>query len=52
MEFMLLIWIACPVICGIVASAKNRSGLGWAALGLLFGFLAVICLAMLPAKTA
>jgi hypothetical protein len=33
----LLIWIICGLACYFIATGKNRSGLGWFCLGMLFG---------------
>lgn len=46
MEIVLL-WIVCTLLAGFVAGTKNRSA-GWAFLGLLFGPLGVIIVALLP----
>jgi hypothetical protein len=46
MELILLIWIASGLICGAIASRKGRSSGGWFALGLLFGPLALLAIAV------
>lgn len=50
MEAIILILVACAVICAVVAPAKGRSALLWLLLGLAFGLVPVIILAMLPAR--
>lgn len=39
---ILLIWFACGIAAGTIASNKGRSGCGWFALGLLFGPFALL----------
>lgn len=39
---IVIVWLICGVFCAIVAGTKNRSALGWLALGALFGFFAVV----------
>ena len=41
----IFIWIASMIASGALASAKNRSVVGWVVVSLLFGFLATIVLA-------
>lgn len=42
------IWLIIAIICGVVASSKGRSGIGWFLLGFLFSFFALILVALLP----
>ncbi|MBQ8468127.1 MAG: hypothetical protein IJ542_00015 [Clostridia bacterium] len=45
MDYIIIIsigWLVCGAICAFVASAKNRTALGWFFTGCLFGLLAVI----------
>lgn len=45
----LMIWITCVILCGILASNRNRSVFLWSFAGLLFGpFAVVIVLALKP----
>lgn len=46
---LLLFWLVFAIACAVVASSKNRSGFGWFMLGLLFSFIALIVVAVLPA---
>jgi hypothetical protein len=39
---LIIIWILCSVICGVVAKQKNLNVPLWAALGLFFGIFAVV----------
>lgn len=50
-EFV-LVWLACAVLCGVVAVAKDRFFPGWFAFGLVFGVFAVIVLLCLPNLSA
>lgn len=45
--WIVLLWIVCILLAGFIAGTKNRSA-GWAFLGLLFGPLGVLIVAMLP----
>jgi hypothetical protein len=45
----LILWAACFVGSGYVASQKNRSVGGWLLLGFFFGIFALIFVALLPA---
>jgi hypothetical protein len=46
---LLLMWfVLWGGACAIVASHKNRSVIGWFALGFFFSFLALIVLALIP----
>ena len=50
MEAMgLLIWLACFIGSGYIASQKNRSVGGWLVLGFFFGAVSLIIVALLPA---
>jgi len=44
--------IACSAFCSSHAAEKNRSTMAWAIGGLLFGFIALISIAGLPARPA
>lgn len=44
----LIIWILLAVACYSVAENKNRSGVAWGVLGLLFGIFALVVIALLP----
>ena len=46
--FFLLWFIFCPIFCGIVASNKDRSVMGWAFGGLILGIFALIWVLLLP----
>jgi len=48
MELVLIVWILCAMLCGMIASSKNRSVGGWAVAGLLLGILGVIIVALTP----
>ena len=45
--FAFIISIVYAVICAIIASKKDRNPLGWAALGFLFGLIAIIIIAVI-----
>jgi hypothetical protein len=45
---LLLIELAFAVLCGVIARRKRRNPLGWAGLGLLFGFIPLVVVAVLP----
>jgi hypothetical protein len=45
---LLLIELVFAVLCGIIARRKRRNTLGWAGLGLLFGFIPLVVVAVLP----
>lgn len=48
----IVVWAAlcaCAFFCAAMARARNRSGLGWFVLGLLFGPLPMLALIGLPA---
>jgi uncharacterized membrane protein YeiB len=47
---ILILWVACAIICAIVANLKGRSVVGWFFLGLLFGLLAVIIILCLSSN--
>src|SRR5574340_51730 len=49
MEYV-LIWIGFAVVTSIVAQSRGRNGAGWFALGLLFSFLSLILVALLPSQ--
>jgi hypothetical protein len=45
---LLLIELVFAVLCGVIARRKRRNTLGWAGLGLLFGFIPLVAVAVLP----
>ena len=45
---LLLIELVFAVLCGIIARRKRRNTLGWAGLGLLFGFIPLVLVSVLP----
>ena len=45
----LLLWAACFIGSGYVASQKNRSVGAWLMLGFFFGIVSLIIVALLPA---
>jgi hypothetical protein len=47
--FGLLLWAACFVGSGYIASQKNRSVGAWLVLGFFFGIVSLIIVALLPA---
>lgn len=47
---IILIWFACAVVCGIVASSKGRSSFIWFVLGALFSVFALILVIVLPSQ--
>jgi len=47
--FGLLLWAACFIGSGYIASQKNRSVGGWLVLGFFFGIVSLIIVALLPA---
>jgi len=50
MEIFLLLWFGCAVACWAIANSKARLAGGWFLLGLLFGFFALIVVAVLPSR--
>ena len=49
---MFILWVLLAAGCGLVASAKGRSGFGWFALGLIMPLIVLIIVACLPAVTS
>lgn len=47
---ILLLWLAFAITSAIVAASRGRSGFGWFLLGCIFGFFALIVVALLPSK--
>lgn len=45
---VIFMWLAFAVACAIIASSKGRSGFGWFIIGLPFGLLALIVVAVMP----
>jgi hypothetical protein len=45
MGIFFISWLACAIICALIASSKNRSAVGWAFTGLIFGVFGVIAIA-------
>jgi hypothetical protein len=43
-----ILWFACAVLSAVVASSKGRNSVGWFILGLLFSFLALIAVGLMP----
>jgi hypothetical protein len=39
---VLIVWVLCSVLCGVVASQKKLNVALWAFLGLIFGLFAVV----------
>jgi len=51
MEFLALVWFGSAIFCWIVANSQARFAGVWFLLGLAFGPIALIALALLPKKT-
>lgn len=49
--FIILVWIVIAAFCSQIASNKGRSSAGWAILGLIFGPLALLFIALAGADT-
>jgi hypothetical protein len=47
---ILAVWLICGIAAACVASSKRRSGLGWFALGLLFGPFAFLTVGFMAPK--
>jgi hypothetical protein len=47
---VLLVAVLCAVDSGLVAQRKSRNTAGWSALGLIFGPLALVVVAVLPPR--
>jgi len=47
---ILFAWFIAACFCAFIARSKNRSGLGWFFLGLLFPVLSLIALIAVPVK--
>lgn len=47
----LILWIIVAAAAAFIASAKNRSAVGWGILGFLFGPLALVIILVLPEST-
>lgn len=45
---VIIVWVVCAVLCASVASRKGHSGCLWGLLGLVFGFFALIIIAVMP----
>lgn len=45
---IIIVWVVCAVLCASVASSKGHSGCLWGLLGLVFGFFALIIIAVMP----
>lgn len=50
MEFLALIWIGSAIFCWVVANSQSRFAGIWFLLGLVFGPIALLALAVLPKK--
>jgi len=46
MELVLIMWMLFGIVCAIIASSKNRSAFGWFVLGVLFGPLSILFIAI------
>ncbi|MBY5363542.1 hypothetical protein HFO97_27050 [Rhizobium leguminosarum] len=46
--FIVVTWLICGVITGIIASSKGRTGGGWFLIGCLLGIFGLILIACLP----
>lgn len=44
----IIVWIVCAVACASIASSKGHSGCLWGLLGLVFGFFALLVIAVMP----
>lgn len=49
---VVIFWIGMAIACAVVASNKGRSGFGWFLLGMLFSFIALIIVLVLPSKSS
>jgi hypothetical protein len=47
---LLIIAIACPFICALIARSKNKNPVGWFCWGLIFGVFALGVLVFLPSE--
>ena len=45
---LLMLWLVCGVVTGIIASSKGRSAFGWFFLGCLIGVFALVLVIALP----
>ncbi|TCP80826.1 hypothetical protein C8J31_11467 [Rhizobium sp. PP-CC-2G-626] len=45
---ILITWIICGIVTGIIASSKGRTGVGWFLIGSLLGIFGLILIACLP----
>lgn len=52
MEILLFVWIGSAVLCWIVANSKARFAGVWFLLGLIFGPLSLIAVAVMPSVEA
>jgi hypothetical protein len=50
MAILLAFWLMCGVACGVIASNKGRSGVGWFLLGCVLGIFGLIIVACLSKK--
>ena len=46
LSFLFLLWMACGLAASLIAASKARSGCGWFVLGILFGPLAILAIAV------
>ena len=51
-EIGLAIWIGSAIASAIIASGKNRNGVGWFVIGILLGVFALIIIICLPGFSA
>ena len=49
---LIFVWILSAVICGMLARTRRRNIGAWVILGLLFSWLSVIVIALLPPRKA
>lgn len=48
---MIIFWLAASMFCGIVATSKERSFIGWTLIALLFSpLIAILALIVVPTK--
>jgi len=50
--FIVITWLICGVVTGIIASSKGRTGVGWFLIGCILGIFGLILIACLPSLQA
>lgn len=45
---IILLWIVCGILCGVIARSKGRDTVGWIMLGFVFGIFGLIAIAGMP----